>query len=178
MKVVDGVPEGWKKSTLEDLIDVNYGKDHKKAPDDGDIPVYGSGGLMRKCNKSLFNGESVLVPRKGSLNNIMYVNEEFWTVDTMFYTTMKKNHTALFVYFYLRSYDMYAMNIGAAVPSMTVNILNAMYIVIPPEELLEQYDGVAQTFFNKRKILLDQTARLTEARDRLLPKLMSGELEV
>lgn len=73
---------------------------------------------------------------------------------------------------------MYAMNIGAAVPSMTVNILNAMYIVIPPEELLEQYDGVAQTFFNKRKILLDQTARLTEARDRLLPKLMSGKLEV
>lgn len=73
---------------------------------------------------------------------------------------------------------MYAMNIGAVIPNMTVIFLNTMYIVIPSEELLEQYDGVAQTFFNKRKILLDQAARLTEACDHLLPKLMSGELEV
>lgn len=73
---------------------------------------------------------------------------------------------------------MYAMNIGAVIPNMTVKFLNTMYIVIPSEELLEQYDGVAQTFFNKRKILLDQPTRLTEACDHLLPKLMSSELEV
>lgn len=88
-KIVDGVPEGWRRGLLKELISVNYGKDHKKAPDDGNIPVYGSGGLMRKCNKSLFSGEAVLIPRKGSLNNIMYVDETFWTVDTMFYATMK-----------------------------------------------------------------------------------------
>lgn len=73
---------------------------------------------------------------------------------------------------------MYAMNIGAVIPSMTVKFLNTMYIVIPSEELLEQYDGVAQSFFNKRKILLDQATILTEACDHLLPKLMSSELEV
>lgn len=50
---------------------------------------------MRKCNKSLFSGEAVLIPRKGSLNNIMYVDETFWTVDTMFYATMKQPHTAV-----------------------------------------------------------------------------------
>ena len=176
--IVDGVPEGWRKGFLKELISVNYGKDHKQVPNDGDIPVYGSGGIMRKCDRALFEGEAVLVPRKGSLNNIMYVNEAFWTVDTMFYATMKQEHTTLFVYFYLSSYDMYAMNIGAAVPSMTVKILDAMDVLIPSAEMLKKYDITAKKYFDRISALRGQNELLTEARDRLLPKLMSGELEV
>lgn len=177
-KIVDGVPEGWSRGLLKELISVNYGKDHKKAPDDGNIPVYGSGGLMRKCNKSLFSGEAVLIPRKGSLNNIMYVDETFWTVDTMFYVTMKQPHTAVFVYFFVKAFDMYSMNIGAAVPSMTTKILDAMDVVIPDKETLEKFDKYAKVYFNKIKTLQGQNERLKTARDLLLPKLMSGEVEV
>lgn len=177
-KIVDGVPEGWSRALLKELISVNYGKDHKKAPDDGNIPVYGSGGLMRKCNKSLFSGEAVLIPRKGSLNNIMYVDETFWTVDTMFYATMKQPHTAIFVYFFVKAFDMYSMNIGAAVPSMTTKILDAMDVVIPDKETLEKFDKLTKTYFNKIKTLQGQNERLKTARDLLLPKLMSGEVEV
>ncbi len=177
-KIVDGVPEGWRRGLLKELISVNYGKDHKKAPDDGNIPVYGSGGLMRKCNKSLFSGEAVLIPRKGSLNNIMYVDETFWTVDTMFYATMKQPHTAVFVYFFVKAFDMYSMNIGAAVPSMTAKILDAMDVVIPDKETLEKFDKCAKTYFNKIKTLQGQNERLKTARDLLLAKLMSGEVEV
>lgn len=171
-KIVDGVPEGWSRGLLKELISVNYGKDHKKAPDDGNIPVYGSGGLMRKCNKSLFSGEAVLIPRKGSLNNIMYVDETFWTVDTMFYATMKQPHTAIFVYFFVKAFDMYSMNIGAAVPSMTTKILDAMDVVIPDKETLEKFDKYAKVYFNKIKTLQGQNERLKTARDLLLPKLM------
>ena len=171
-KIVDGVPEGWRRGLLQELIDVNYGKDHKKAPDDGNISVYGSGGLMRKCNKSLFSGEAVLIPRKGSLNNIMYVDETFWTVDTMFYATMKQPHTAVFVYFFVKAFDMYSMNIGAAVPSMTAKILDAMDVVIPDKETLEKFDKRAKVYFNKIKTLQGQNERLEMARDLLLPKLM------
>lgn len=177
-KIVDGVPEGWSRGLLKELISVNYGKDHKKAPDDGNIPVYGSGGLMRKCNKSLFSGEAVLIPRKGSLNNIMYVDETFWTVDTMFYATMKQPHTAIFVYFFVKAFDMYSMNIGAAVPSMTTKILDAMDVVIPDKETLEKFDKLTKTYFNKIKTLQGQNERLKTARNLLLPKLMSGEVEV
>ena len=177
-KIVDGIPEGWRRGLLKELISVNYGKDHKKVPDDGNIPVYGSGGLMRKCNKSLFSGEAVLIPRKGSLNNIMYVDETFWTVDTMFYATMKQPHTAVFVYFFVKAFDMYSMNIGAAVPSMTAKILDAMDVVIPDKETMEKFDKRAKTYFNKIKTLQGQNDRLKIARDLLLPKLMSGEVEV
>ncbi len=171
-KIVDGVPEGWSRGLLKELISVNYGRDHKKAPDDGNIPVYGSGGLMRKCNKSLFSGEAVLIPRKGSLNNIMYVDETFWTVDTMFYVTMKQPHTAVFVYFFVKAFDMYSMNIGAAVPSMTTKILDAMDVVIPDKETLEKFDKYAKVYFNKIKTLQGQNEQLKTARDLLLPKLM------
>ena len=174
-KIVDGVPEGWSRGLLKELISVNYGKDHKKAPDDGNIPVYGSGGLMRKCNKSLFSGEAVLIPRKGSLNNIMYVDETFWTVDTMFYATMKQPHTAIFVYFFVKSFDMYSMNIGAAVPSMTTKILDAMNVLIPKDEILGKFDKQAKVCFDKIKTLQRQNEQLRKARDLFLPKLMSGE---
>ena len=177
-KIVDGVPEGWSRGLLKELISVNYGKDHKKAPDDGNIPVYGSGGLMRKCNKSLFSGEAVLIPRKGSLNNIMYVDETFWTVDTMFYATMKQPHTAVFVYFFVKAFDMYSMNIGAAVPSMTAKILEAMDVVIPDKETMEKFDKYAKVYFNKIKTLQGQNEQLKTARDLQLPKLMNGEVEV
>lgn len=176
--VVDGVPEGWHQRTLEELISINYGKDHKQVPEDGEIPVYGSGGLIRKCNKFLYTGEAVLIPRKGSLNHIMYVNEAFWTVDTMFYATMKKPNTALFVYFFISSFDMYAMNIGAAVPSMTVKILEAIPLLIPSENALKRFDDTVKVYFQKIAALNKQIEGLAEARDRLLPKLMSGEIEV
>lgn len=175
--VVDGVPEGWERTLMGSVVEVRYGKDHKTV-DDGAIPVYGSGGLMRKCCRSLYTGESVLIPRKGSLNNIMYVNEEFWTVDTMFYTHMKREHLALFVYFFVKSFDMYSMNIGAAVPSMTTNTLDALEMLLPPETILNEFDRQVQQLYRKIHTLKKQIETAQEARDRLLPKLMSGEVEV
>ena len=103
-KIINGIPEGWEKTLLGNLIEIKYGKDHKNIPN-GNIPVYGSGGFMRKCSRALHNGEAVLIPRKGSLNNIMYVNENFWTVDTMFYALMKRSDIGFFIYFLLKSFD-------------------------------------------------------------------------
>ena len=113
----------WHEGTLEELAEVKYGKDHKKLAD-GPYPVYGSGGFMRSAEKSLFSGESVLIPRKGSLNNVMYVNEAFWTVDTMFFTVPRIPGAAKFLYQYVKRLDLASMNSGSAVPSMTTSILN------------------------------------------------------
>ncbi|MDE6054328.1 MAG: restriction endonuclease subunit S, partial [Lachnospiraceae bacterium] len=84
-KIVNGVPVGWNTRKVTDFLEIKYGKDHKEL-EDGDIPVYGSGGIMRKVKSVLYSGESVLIPRKGSLNNIMYVTGVFWTIDTMFFS--------------------------------------------------------------------------------------------
>lgn len=174
-KIVDGVPKGWHIGLLSELISVNYGKDHKKVPNAGDIPVYGSGGIMRKCNKSLYSGESVLIPRKGSLNNIMYVNESFWTVDTMFFTIPKKAHSAIFTYFFVSGIDMYSFNIGAAVPSMTVKILDNLPLIIPDSSFFEKFDMFVQPYFKKIKFLRIENDSLITCRNILLYRLFRSE---
>ena len=175
--IIDGVPEGWEKKSITDVLEIKYGKDHKLLKE-GTIPVYGTGGIMRYVEKSLFTGESVLIPRKGSLNNIMLVGGTFWTIDTMFYSIPKENNVAKIVYFYLKGVDMYSFNIGAAVPSMTVNILSGMKLLVPNEDVKNKFETIASKYFIRIHSLQSQLRLLTEARDRLLPKLMSGEITV
>ena len=176
-KIVDGVPEGWRKAVVTDLLTIKYGKDHKKL-DDGYIPVYGSGGIMRRVKNVLYSGESVLIPRKGSLNNILYVSGDFWTIDTMFYSIPKKENIAKYTYLFLRTLDMYSFNIGAAVPSMTTKILDGIDIIYPKDDILNAFEALLNPIYSKIQILKLQIESSTQARDRLLPKLMSGEIEV
>lgn len=175
--IVDGVPEGWEHVAVTDILEIKYGKDHK-ALEDGEIPVYGSGGIMRKVNKILYSGESVLIPRKGSLNNILLVSGDFWTIDTMFFSVPKHPNTAKYVYLFLKGVDMYAMNIGAAVPSMTVKILNGIKLLRPVPEILNQFERITAPYFSMIESLKKQNEALADARNLLLPKLMSGEIEV
>ena len=174
-KMVDGLPEGWERKRITDLLEIKYGKDHKKLLD-GNIPVYGTGGIMRYANSSLYTGESVLIPRKGSLNNIMLVDGTFWTIDTMFYSIPKIENSAKIAYFYLCEHDMYSMNIGAAVPSMTINILNGMELLLPTDNLRREFEKFVGDYYRLISSLQSQIRLLTEARDRLLPKLMGGEM--
>ena len=139
--------ESWSTGQLSDLISVKYGKDHKKLAD-GNYPVYGSGGIMRYVEKPLYTGESVLIPRKGTLNNVMYVNEAFWSVDTMFYTEMLRPNIAKFVYHFVKSKDLASLNAGSAVPSMTTNILNAMQLYIPDEKTLEKFENIVSPMYS------------------------------
>lgn len=171
------IPEGWKVGTLEDLITIKYGKDHKKL-EDGTFPVYGSGGLMRFVNSWLYNGESVLIPRKGTLDNIMYVCEKFWTVDTMFFSVPKMDYVMKYVYNYIKRFDFSKMNEGTSVPSNTAARLNKIQILIPTHEVLEMYDETLCPIYNKRRMNDKESSRLSLLRDTLLPRLMSGELEV
>lgn len=167
----------WPLGHLSDLIDVKYGKDHKKLAD-GVYPVYGSGGIMRYVERPLYEKESVLIPRKGTLNNVMYVNQPFWSVDTMFYTEMKQANVAKFVYHFVKSKDLASMNAGSAVPSMTTAILNALELRIPSAEALLQFENSVAPMYEMMKKNEDQSCKLTELRDALLPKLMSGEIDV
>ena len=164
--------------SLSDIAEVCYGKDHKSLGD-GSIPVYGSGGIMRFVERPLYDGkESVLIPRKGTLNNVMFVSTPFWSVDTMFYTKMKCQTAGKYLYFYLRDLDLASMNSGSAVPSMTTEILNDIQVPFPDKAALDDFDEELQSLFDMMKINEDQINHLSSIRDVLLPKLMSGEIDV
>ena len=167
----------WPLGHLSDLIDIKYGKDHKKLAD-GTYPVYGSGGIMRYVERPLYEKESVLIPRKGTLNNVIYVNQPFWSVDTMFYTEMKQDNVAKFVYHYVKSKDLASMNAGSAVPSMTTAILNALELPLPSIEALKHFEISVAPMYEMMQKNEEESHKLAKLRDALLPKLMSGELDV
>ena len=121
----------WKEDILGNVLEVKYGKDHKKLAE-GQYPVYGSGGLMRYVDSKLYDGPSILIPRKGTLNNIMFVESPFWTVDTMFWTIINADKIdPKFLFYSICKRDFASMNVGSAVPSMTVSILNDIQISYP-----------------------------------------------
>lgn len=123
---------------LGDICKIKYGKDHKKL-NDGSIPVYGSGGVMRYVDAVLWNKPSVLIPRKGTLGNLFYVDEPFWTVDTLFWTDIDAAQVVpKYLFYQLKTKDLASLNVGTAVPSLTTEVLNEVQIDLPSLEKQKQ----------------------------------------
>ena len=171
------IPDGWNNCTLEHFLTIKNGRDHKHLAS-GLYPVYGSGGEMRRVNESLYTGESVLMPRKGTLNNIMYVNETFWTVDTMFYSEMKVPHCAKYVFFTIKDIDFTIWDSGTGVPSMTASTLYSISVLLPDISLLQKFDEAITPLFYKIKQVKNECEELTKQRDELLPLLMNGQVSL
>ncbi len=171
------IPKGWRVRKLNEVIEVKYGKDHKHL-EDGDIPVYGSGGIMRYANKSLYCNQSILIPRKGTLSNMFLINEPFWSVDTMFYTIIKIDFYAKYLFYTLKSFDLASMNVGSAVPSMTTKVLNDLSIILPSDNIIKRFDEAVNPIFDNKDAVIKENHSISILRDTLLPKLISGELEV
>ncbi len=167
---VSTLPDGWRMGTLGEVVEIGYGKAHETISD-GLIPIFGSGGIMRYGNKSIYEKESVLIPRKGSLNNITYIDSPFWTVDTMFYTKMRMPYLAKYVFFNLKKYDFLSMDAGSAVPSMTATILNQIELIIPALDVLEEFDKQITVLFSNKKIKLTENQKLTELQSLLLARM-------
>lgn len=123
---------------LGDICTIKYGKDHKKL-NDGDIPLYGSGGVMRHVEKALWSKPSVLIPRKGTLGNLFFVNKPFWTVDTCFWTDIDEEQVLPeYLFYQLKTKDLASLNVGTAVPSLTTDVLNEVQIDLPSLEKQKQ----------------------------------------
>ena len=169
------IPEGWGVEKLSHFLTIKNGKDHKHLQD-GKFAVYGSGGIMRTVADYLYSGESILFPRKGTLNNVMYVNEKFWTVDTMFYSEVNKNNSALYVFYSVKDIDFNKLNTGTGVPSMTSSILYDLNIIVPEENILEKFNTIVKRNYETIKLNNIQNQELTQLRDWLLPMLMNGQV--
>ena len=139
-------PDGVEYKPLGEVVRFKNGRDHKSL-DAGTIPVYGSGGIMRYVNNATGTGPSVLVPRKGSLGNLFYVEGDFWTVDTIFSTEINtKQINARFLYHQLLTMNLGAMNNAGGVPSQTQSALNQLVVPLPPLEVQEEIVRILDTF--------------------------------
>ena len=171
------IPKEWTNCTLDYFLTIKNGKDHKHLGH-GEYPVYGSGGEMRRVNDFLYNGESVLMPRKGSLNNILYVNEPFWSVDTMFYSEMKYCGCAKYVFYSIKDIDFTRLDSGTGVPSMTSSTLYAIPLIKSEDEIIQKFDNTISPLFHEMATLYTEIKKLSLLRDELISLLMNGQVSV
>lgn len=125
-------PDGVELKSLSQVLTIKNGKDYKGF-DKGDIPVYGTGGIMTFIDRAAFEKPSVLIPRKGSIDKLYYVDVPFWTVDTIFYTDINTDIIEpKFVFYYLQAQHLERLNTAGGVPSLTQAVLNSVKIPLPP----------------------------------------------
>lgn len=116
---------------LSDIATIKNGKDYKHLSEGG-YPVYGSGGVMKYVDQYVYDKPSVLIPRKGSLSNLFYLDEPFWNVDTVFYTEINENKVVpKYLYYLLKKEHLENLNKAGGVPSLTQTILNNVRLSIP-----------------------------------------------
>ena len=138
--------ENTKRVKLGEVAKIKNGKDYKKFGS-GLIPVYGSGGIMTYIDTFVYDAPSVLIPRKGSLSNLFYVDTPFWNVDTIFYTEIN-NAVVLpkFLFYILQNMHLETLNKAGGVPSLTQDILNRVEFSLPPLEVQERIVAILDRF--------------------------------
>lgn len=131
---------------LQDVLKIKNGKDYKSF-DAGNYPVYGSGGIMAYVDTFAYDKPSVLIPRKGSIDKLYYVDVPFWNVDTIFYTDIN-NEIVLtkYVYYWLQKEHLEKLNTAGGVPSLTQTVLNKVKIAVPPLEEQERIVSILDRF--------------------------------
>ncbi len=181
-KIVDGVPEGWHRGTVGRIAEFKRGRTITKAQvKGGNVPVV-AGGLEPAYYHNVANTKAPVITISASGANAGFVRlygVDVFASDCSFVDGLG-TESLFFVYEFLKEskVSIDQLQKGSAQPHVYAKDINAMKITIPEKEYLERFDRYAKVYFNKIKTLQGQNDRLKTARDLLLPKLMSGEVEV
>ncbi|WP_332604317.1 restriction endonuclease subunit S [Acinetobacter sp. ESBL14] len=130
-KADDGSEFGeWEEIKFKEVIKIKYGKDHKKL-DDGGIPVLGTGGIIRYVDSYLYDGESILIGRKGTIDKPQFISGKFWTVDTLFYTEIGEKILPKFAFQQLLLVNWLNLNEATGVPSLNTTSIGNIELKVP-----------------------------------------------
>lgn len=174
-------PKNWDVAKLRDLIELAYGK-ALKAEDrkGGPYPVYGSSGVVGWHNEYIADGPGIIVGRKGNIGTVHLSHTGFYPIDTTYYvkSNLPDLNPVYYFYYLLQSLGLSHMNNDSAVPGLNRETVYNLDIVIPPNDLICEFDSKVEIFhmqINQNNSEIDQ---LSKVRDYLLPRLLSGEIEV
>ena len=181
-KIIDGVPDGWKKGCLGDIAEFKRGKTITKTiAIDGNIPVV-AGGTEPAYYHNIANTKAPVITVSASGANAGFVrmyHKDVFASDCSF-ADINTTEYLPFVYCFMinNKAQLEILQKGSAQPHVYAKDINAIMLNIPNENIIYSFCEITKIFFDKVKILEQSTRNLKRARDRLLPKLMSGEIEV
>lgn len=171
------IPKGWRVGTLADLCELKYGKALKATErHEGEIPVYGSGGITGYHNDPLVKKPTIIVGRKGTVGSLYWQRAPCFPIDTVFYVEPKVS--LHFCYYSMQRLGLHNLNTDAAVPGLNRDNAYRQSVLIPEPDLLAQWDVLASGIRARMDGADQQAATLTALRDSLLPRLISGRLRL
>ena len=187
--IIDGVPEGWEKKKIVDVV-VYYDKQRKPLSSmqrmnmEKIYPYYGAAALMDYVDSYLFDGIYLLLGEDGTVITpdnfpvLQYVWGKFWVNNHAHVLRGKDGISTEFLYSMFKEMPIADVVTGAAQPKISQGRLSDKKILMPSLKLIQEWSCIAKHYFGRIRMITEQIRLLTEARDRLLPKLMSGEIEV
>ncbi|GMB78773.1 MULTISPECIES: restriction endonuclease subunit S [Bacillus cereus group] len=172
------IPSIFKCGTIKDFCDLKYGKAlTKKNRIPGAYPVYGSGGLTGTHKEYLIEGPGVIIGRKGSIGTLYLEFNNFYPIDTVFYTE-SKDYTPMFLYLLFKQYDFTKANNDSAVPGLNRDFVYNTKAVVPDLKIVNKFKKIITPIYETIRNLSEENSILEELRDTLLPKLLSGEIKI
>ena len=166
-------------SALGEMLTLQRGFDlPASARVEGDFPVYAATGIHGWHNKAMVKGPGVITGRSGSLGKVLYSPDDFWPLNTTLWVKDFKFVSPEFAFFLLSGLNLEQFNGGAAVPTLNRNDVHRIEVRLPPKRLIEEFSEIVLVQLRQIEGLIRYNDKLCEARDLLLPRLMSGELTV
>lgn len=147
----------WQVKRLDKLLTIGNGRDYKHLSE-GDIPVYGSGGYMTSVNDFLYDGESVCIGRKGTINKPFFLSGKFWTVDTLFYTHSYMNFIPKFAYSVFQKINWLKYNEAGGVPSLSKTTIGKIEVSIP--EKINEQQKIADCLSSLDNVIAEEDKKL------------------
>ncbi|EOB2784070.1 restriction endonuclease subunit S [Vibrio vulnificus] len=173
------IPEGWEVKQLKDILELAYGKALKKTDRvDGDVPVYGSGGLTGYHNQSLVEGPGIIVGRKGTVGSVYWEPKAFYPIDTVFYVKPRAGYSLKYCHLVLQNLGLKDMNTDAAVPGLNRDNAYRLDVITPTKDVMNLFKEIMQSLQSNVDANNAQSASLESLRDTLVPKLLSGEIDL
>lgn len=173
------IPAGWNSCKLSEFIKLEYGKPLKSEYRTGSgYPVFGSSGIVGFHVDYLVEGPGLIIGRKGTVGKVNYSFENFYPIDTAYYVSCKKITSMIFLNYLINSLGLEGMNSDSAVPGLNREATLGISIVSAPLELISKYHEYAESWFEKKKIIVEENNALIKLRDWLLPMLMNGQVTV
>jgi type I restriction enzyme S subunit len=175
VKIVGGVPEGWEKKPLGGIAPLKYGKALKEGDRvPGSVPVFGSSGIVGTHNKALVSGPAIIVGRKGNVGSVYWSENDFWPIDTVYF--VESDSCTLYLYYALLHVQFISTDV--AVPGLNRELAHSRQILWPEAGILRLFEEFVAPLYEQIATLRKTNESLAQARDLLLPRLMSGAIEV
>jgi type I restriction enzyme, S subunit len=173
------IPSGWRQGMLSDMLVLQRGFDITKAQQcEGPHPVVSSSGPTSQHNAFKVKGPGVVIGRKGSLGTVFYVHDDHWPHDTTLWIKAYKCSSPTHAFFLLRALDLKQYDSGASNPTLNRNHIHGLPLIVPPASLVRDFDEIVRCMFNYQQMIRIKNNKLRQIRDLLLPRLISGQLDV